>query len=240
MVIWMINKILSTFQLLQELKNLGRWTDIKAAVQVSQAFVNHHCYSASKLSVLIIRCVQESSQGWGGIWTIGEKIENHLAVPIGKGGDCGQWVRKIWIWPNISLHWCALLCSQGWDIFSWAGWTEGETMLSSQHHPAGRISQGPRVSGPEAILTQLPVLIRASDGNKQARGISQGPGGPGSPFWFWSAQKRSGLVWNQMSLTIIIVIIELNSIFHNPQFPSLSLDETLKHLYLVRFVGEPE
>ena len=113
--------------------------------------------------------------GGGGIWTIGEKIENHLAVPIGKGGDCGQWVRKIWIWPNISLHWCALLCSQGWDIFSWAGWTEGETMLSSQHHPAGRISQGPRVSGPEAILTQLPVLIRASDGNKQARGISQGP-----------------------------------------------------------------
>ena len=49
-------------------------------------------------------------------------------------------------------------------------------MLSSQHHPAGRISQGPRVSGPEAILTQLPILIRASDGNKQARGISQGPG----------------------------------------------------------------
>ena len=43
-----------------------------------------------------------------------------------------------------------------------------------------------------------------------------------------------------MSLTIIIVIIELNPIFHNPQFPSLSLVETLKHLYLVRFVGEPE
>ena len=56
------------------------------------------------------------------------------------------------------------------------GRLEGETMLSSQHHPAGRISQGPRVSGPEAILTQLPILIRASDGNKQARGISQGPG----------------------------------------------------------------
>ena len=92
MVIWMINKILSTFQLLQELKNLGRWTDIKAAVQVSQAFVNHHCYSASKLSVLIIRCVQESSRGghldnwwenweppscahWqrGRLWTMGEK-----------------------------------------------------------------------------------------------------------------------------------------------------------------------
>ena len=55
------------------------------------------------------------------------------------------------------------------------GRLEGETMLSSQHHPAGRISQGPRVTGPEAILTQLPILIRASDGNKQARGISQGP-----------------------------------------------------------------
>ena len=72
--------------------DLGRWTDIKAAVQVSQAFVNHHCYSASKLSVLIIRCVQESSRGghldnwwenweppscahWqrGRLWTMGEK-----------------------------------------------------------------------------------------------------------------------------------------------------------------------
>ena len=235
MVIWMINKIFNFYKS-SKTCDLGRWTDIKAAVQVSQAFVNHHCYSASKLSVLIIRCVQESSQGGGHLDNWWENWE----PPSCAHWQRGQWVRKIWIWPNISLHWCALLCSQGWDIFSWAGWTEGETMLSSQHHPAGRISQGPRVSGPEAILTQLPILIRASDGNKQARGISQGPGGPRSPFWFWSAQKRSGLVWNEMSLTIIIVIIELNPIFHNPQFPSLSLVETLKHLYLVRFVGEPE
>ena len=185
MVIWMINKILSTFQLLQELKNLGRWTDIKAAVQVSQAFVNHHCYSASKLSVLIIRCVQESSQGRGGIWTIGEKIENHLAVPIGKGGDCGQWVRKIWIWPNISLHWCALLCSQGWDIFSWAGWDVGgrnnavkptpsrwQNLPGSTGHwtwshfdPAARFNQSIRWQQasegnlPGSRGTRLPILI---------------------------------------------------------------------------------
>ena len=63
-------------------------------------------------------------------------------------------------------------------------------MLSSQHHPAGRISQGPRVTGPEAILTQLPVLIRASDGNKQARGISQGPGGTRLPILILICAKK--------------------------------------------------
>ena len=107
---------------------------------------------------------------------------NHnQAVSIGPGRKSEQWMRKIeqrmrkkwgmgekkWATDQTTAAFLSIEVQPGLrymqaSLMDRGGLSVGETMLSSrQHYPDGRISQGPRVTGLEAILSNSSMTLLA-------------------------------------------------------------------------------